>query len=87
MVVRTVFEMNVVKYDYTLDTDRLDRNYEDEAYGYWIIPLEGESFLEINILKELANGTWIWSQRGYAAYYETTEQTGPTSCTQIDFTV
>ena len=87
MVVRTAFEMNGVKHDYTLDTNRLDRNYDDEAYGYWIIPLEGESFLEINILKELANGIWNWSQRGYASYYETTEQTGPTSCTQIDFTV
>jgi len=79
--------MDSVRYDYALDTEKLDRNYNDEAFGYWIIPLEGETFFEINILKELVDNEWNWSLRGYVAYYESTEQVVPTACKQIGFIV
>ena len=85
MIVHTEFELNGVGHKLELDTVNLDRNYDDEAYGYWIVPLEGESFLEVNILKELVNGMWSWSLRGYAVYYKSTEQTGPTETVQIGF--
>lgn len=85
MIVHTEFKLNGVEHNLELDTVKIDRNYDDEAYGYWIIPLEGDSFLEVNILKELVNGIWSWSLRGYAGFYETTEQIGPTECVQIGF--
>ena len=87
MILTTSFEIEGVRHDYKLDTKRLDRNYDDEGYGYWIIPLEEDSYLEVNILKELVNGEWSWSYRGYAAYYKNTEQTGPSSSTQIEFSL
>lgn len=87
MKLKTCFMFGSVKYDYVFDTENLDRNYDDEAYGYWIIPLEEDSYLEVNILKELVNGEWSWSYRGYVAYYKNTEQTGPSSSTQIEFSL
>ena len=87
MILKTCFIFASVKYDYVFDTEKIDRNYDDEAYGYWIVPLKDDAFFEVNILKEMVKGEWVWSLRGYVAYYDSTEQTGPTSCKQIDFSV
>ena len=50
MIVTTTFRYGGV-YNFTLDTDNLDRNYNDEPYGYWIVEERYGKLFEINILK------------------------------------
>lgn len=51
MKVRTKFRAFNRTYIFNLDTDKLDRNYGDEGYGYWIKERDGY-FFEIDIYKK-----------------------------------
>lgn len=50
MEVKTSFTAFGKKYDFTLETDAIARNYNDEDYAYWIESRDGH-FFEINIWK------------------------------------
>lgn len=39
------------EYHFTLDTQKFDRNYDDENYAYWIVKKNGHYF-EINVWKK-----------------------------------
>lgn len=50
MVLKTTAKFSRETYEFLLDTNKLDRNYNDEPYAYWIVE-RGNWVFEINILK------------------------------------
>ena len=54
-----------------------DRNYDDEAYAYFVEPRADteDGLFEINILKDGDGGAL--KKEGYVAIYESIEQTAP----------
>mgnify|MGYP006988909798 CR=1 FL=1 len=48
---RTSFIMFSTRYEFMLNIDNLDRNYDDEPYAYWIVEKDGKYF-EVNIWKD-----------------------------------
>lgn len=55
MIYKTKFNAFGIEYQFVLDTDDIERNHEDESYGYWIVEKDGHHF-EVNIWKE--NGSF-----------------------------
>lgn len=51
MRVTTTFNYGDYTYNFGLDTEKLDRNYNDEPYGYWIAEERCGKIFEINIIK------------------------------------
>lgn len=51
MTFYTKFTMFGKQYSFLLNTDKLDRNYSDENYAYWVFEHDGHYF-EINIWKD-----------------------------------
>ena len=51
MTYRTSFILFGTRYEFMLNTENLDRNYDDENYTYWIVKRNGKYF-EINIWKD-----------------------------------
>ena len=51
MTFRTSFIMFGSRYEFLLDTESIDRNYDDEFYAYWIVERDGKYF-EVNIWKD-----------------------------------
>lgn len=63
MILDTPFIAFGKEYKLALDTKKLDRNYDDEDYAYWIVETNGKIF-EINIWK--LNGHFTTSGKVYA---------------------
>lgn len=45
------------------DTEKIDRNYDDEEYAYWVIEHSGH-YYEVNIWKE--DGIFVRTGKAYA---------------------
>lgn len=72
MLVTTTFNYGGVC-KFVLDTEALDRNYNDEPYGYWIIEGRYGEIFEINILKtQEVDGDF--TNAGYAKCYDSIEE-------------
>lgn len=57
MILTTVFKSKGREYSLSLDTEKPDRNYEDENYAEWFITTEDERILEVTVWKD-AQGTF-----------------------------
>ena len=56
---------------FTLNTDNLARDYDDEDFAYWI-KYRGGFYFEINIKKELnKEGYFDYTDKGWVKCYET----------------
>lgn len=66
-----------VNYKYIHPYNKLDRNYDDESYAYFLehIPNTECGLFEINILKEKGEDMMI--EDGYVAIYSAIEQIAP----------
>ena len=52
MILTTAFKSKGREYTLSLDTDKADRNYEDENYAEWFITTEDERILEVTVWKD-----------------------------------
>ncbi len=55
MILTATFKSKGKKYSLSLDTDRPDRNYEDENYAEWFVTADDGRILEVTVWKD-ANG-------------------------------
>ena len=63
MILETTITAFGETFKVNLDTEKLDRNYDDEDYAYWILEHSGHYF-EINVWKE--NETFTTEGKAYA---------------------
>ena len=64
MVFKAEFSYLGVDYCLPLNTDKIDRNYNDENYAYWVVEKNGRYF-EINVWKD-DNGNFTHRGKVYA---------------------
>ena len=65
MIYNVQFTYEGMEYNYALDTDELDRNFEDESTAYWLI----HPLFEINIYRNEDTGEL--TTEGYVKPYAT----------------
>lgn len=73
MIVYTEFKYGGKTYNFTLDTERLDRNYNDEPYAYWVVVEKNIRFFEVNILKT-AEVDGDFTNKGYVKCYDSIDK-------------
>lgn len=67
MILKTTAKFPRETFEFLLNTDKFDRNYDDEPYAYWIGE-QGNWVFEINILKtQEVNGNL--TNEGYVKRY------------------
>ena len=52
MILTTAFKSNGRGYSLSLDTDKADRNYNDENFAEWFITADDKRILEITVWKD-----------------------------------
>lgn len=52
MILTTTFKSKGREYSLSLDTDKADRNYDDENYAEWFITASDGRILEITVWKD-----------------------------------
>ena len=73
MIVITKFNYGDYIYNFRLDTERLDRNYNDEPYAYWVVVEKNIRFFEVNILKT-AEVDGDFTNKGYVKCYDSIDK-------------
>lgn len=54
MILTTVFKSKGREYSLSLDTEKPDRNYEDENYAEWFVTGNDKRILEVTVWKDVA---------------------------------
>lgn len=52
MILTTTFKVKGREYSLSLDTDKADRDYEDENYAEWFVTAEDKRILEVTVWKD-----------------------------------
>lgn len=52
MILATTFKSKRREYSLSLDTDKADRNYDDENYAEWFIKADDGRILEVTVWKD-----------------------------------
>lgn len=73
MIVTTTFNYGDYIYNFRLDTEKLDRNYNDEPYAYWIVVEKNIRLFEVNILKT-AEVDGDFTNVGYVKCYDSIDK-------------
>ena len=88
MKLKTTFNYQGKIYTFNLNTENADRNYPDEPYMYWLVPVPGAQknvdgecpFFEINLWKEFNDCRcrgYSLSQNGCVFKYNYTDDMAP----------
>lgn len=78
MIIQANFVYKGKSFQYSRSQKKLDRNYDDESYAYFVEPIADteDGFFEINILKsEEVKG--VLQEEGYTAVYSSTDHVMP----------
>lgn len=51
-ILTTTFKVKGREYSLSLDTDKADRDYEDENYAEWFVTAEDKRILEVTVWKD-----------------------------------
>ncbi|MGM9826506.1 MAG: hypothetical protein ACI3Z8_08750 [Paludibacteraceae bacterium] len=75
--IQATFEYEGTRYQFTCPYNKLDRNYDDESYAYFLesIPNTEDGLFEINIVK--AEETNLMKEEGYVAVFSAIEESVP----------
>lgn len=67
MILATIFKSKGREYSLSLDTDKADRNYDDENYAEWFIKSDDGRILEVTVWKD---GFGRFTNDGMVEVYE-----------------